>query len=146
MEDAVGRVSCVREFHLAFEQPAPPYPTPLDDDAVRLRMRLIREEYEEVMADCSKLLKAPDLPRKLDVMRALLKELADLRYVLEGTAVAMGMDIDGAYAEVHRSNMSKLGEDGKPIRRADGKALKGPNYSPADMTRFVPEIIEHEAT
>lgn len=136
-------MSAVREFHIAFEQPAPAFPTPLPDDDVRLRMRLIREEYEEVMADCSKLLKAKRMCDKIDHMRALLKELADLRYVVEGTAVALGMDIDGAFEEVHRSNMSKLDEEGRPVKDAGGKAMKGPNYSPADMTKFVPEVIEH---
>lgn len=143
-------MSVVREFHLAFDQPAPAYPTPPDEETAALRLRLIREEYEEVRQDFSALLAATRsgaaVDARLDIMRRLLKELADLRYVVEGTAVAMGMDIEGAYQEVHRSNMSKLGADGRPIRREDGKALKGPDYSPADMTRFVPEVIEHEAT
>lgn len=138
----------VREFHKAFDQPAPNFP-PLkpDADLVRLRMRLIREEYEEVMAELTKLTQphvARDPEAVMLVLSLLLKELADLRYVLEGAAVSFGLPIDAAYAEVHRSNMSKLGEDGKPIRRTDGKVLKGPNYSPADMTPFVPQIINHE--
>ena len=87
-----------------------------------------------------------------------LKEAADLVYVLVGGAVEdcemhalnvehvspivelvewIGMDFNGAFAEVHRSNMSKLGLDGKPCKRADGKILKGPNYSPANMEAFV---------
>lgn len=137
-------MSVVREFHLAFEQAAPGFPTPPDADTTRLRLRLIREEYEEVRSDFEALLKAERLPEQLDAMRRLLKELADLRYVVEGTAVAFGLDIEGAFLETHRSNMSKLGEDGKPVKREDGKVLKGPNYTPADMTLFVPEIIEHK--
>lgn len=135
-------MSVVREFHLAFEQAAPDFPTPPDADTTRLRLRLIREKYEEVRSDFEALLRADRLPEQLDAMRRLLKELADLRYVVEGTAVAFGLDIDGAFLETHRSNMSKLGEDGKPVKREDGKVLKGRNYTPADMTLFVPEIID----
>jgi predicted HAD superfamily Cof-like phosphohydrolase len=67
-----------------------------------------------------------------------LKEMADLIYVLLGTAVAMGMDIDTAFKRVHRSNMSKLGPDGKPVMRADGKVLKGPEYCLPYLTDCVP--------
>lgn len=85
-----------------------------------------------------------------------LKEAVDLVYVQVGGCVECGydfeeedvgvliyacfrleMDFNGAFAEVHRSNMSKLGLDGKPVLRADGKVLKGPNYSPANMEAFV---------
>ena len=54
--------------------------------------------------------------------------LTDILYVVYGAGHAFGIDLDECYAEVHRSNMSKLGEDGKPIYREDGKVLKGPNY------------------
>jgi predicted HAD superfamily Cof-like phosphohydrolase len=64
---------------------------------------------------------------------AIAKELADLVYVTYGTALVYNIDLDEALREVHKSNMSKLGEDGKPILRADGKVLKGPNYKPPDM-------------
>jgi predicted HAD superfamily Cof-like phosphohydrolase len=88
--------------------------------------------------------------------KEFLKELIDLVYVCVGSDVEYGtrdevatvglarwvatsfdMDFDGAFHEVHRSNMSKLGEDGQPIKREDGKVLKGPNYTPADMSAFV---------
>ena len=49
----------------------------------------------------------------------------------------MGMDVDGAFREVHRSNMSKLGEDRKPIKRSDGKILKGPHYQPPNLKPFI---------
>lgn len=61
------------------------------------------------------------------------KELADLLYVTYGSGDTMNLPMDEIYNEVHRSNMSKLGPDGKPIYRDDGKILKGPNYSPADI-------------
>jgi predicted HAD superfamily Cof-like phosphohydrolase len=138
-------VSRVREFHVAFGQPAPAAPplTP-SPDLVRLRMRLIREEYEEVMAELTKLMRAKSPDEAIQVYRDLLKELSDLRYVVEGCAVALGLPIEEAYAEVHRSNMSKLDTDGTPVVRSDGKALKGPLYTPADMQQFVPDITDHQ--
>lgn len=98
----------VTEFHRAFDQAVAQPPTA---SLIRLRERLITEELTE-----------------------LAKELADLVYVAYGTAVSFGIDLDAVIAEVHRSNMSKLGEDGKPLLRADGKALKPPGYVPPDLT------------
>ena len=63
-----------------------------------------------------------------------LKELADLIYVCYQYAENMGWFLDEALNRVHLSNMSKLGEDGKPIYREDGKVLKGPNYKPPDLS------------
>ena len=62
-----------------------------------------------------------------------LKELADLVYVCFQMAASQEWDLDEAMRRVHKSNMSKLGEDGKPIYRADGKVLKGPNYAPPNL-------------
>ena len=66
-----------------------------------------------------------------------LKELADLVYVCYQYAENMEWDLDEAMHRVHKSNMSKLGLDGKPIRRADGKVLKGPNYQPPNLSDLV---------
>ncbi|AGK86592.1 nucleotide pyrophosphohydrolase [Synechococcus phage S-CBP3] len=66
-----------------------------------------------------------------------LKELADLVYVCYQYAENLGWDLDEALNRVHQSNMSKLGEDGQPIRREDGKVLKGPNYKPPTLTDIV---------
>ena len=66
-----------------------------------------------------------------------LKELADLIYVCYQYAENMGWFLDEALDRVHLSNMSKLGEDGKPIYREDGKVLKGPNYKPPDLTDLI---------
>ena len=57
-----------------------------------------------------------------------LKELGDLVYVCYQYAVNMGWDLDRALDRIHASNLSKLGDDGQPIKREDGKVLKGPNY------------------
>lgn len=104
-------------------------------------MRLIDEEFKEVRIESAKLiarLRAGDganNDRIVEIMQALVKELCDLRYVVEGALVTCGVEPD-AYDEVHRSNMSKQG------RRADGKVLKGPNYSPPDPELMFPSIIE----
>ena len=66
-----------------------------------------------------------------------LKELADLVYVCYQYAENMNWFLDEALNRVHESNMSKLGEDGKPIYREDGKVLKGPNYKPPNLTDLI---------
>ena len=66
-----------------------------------------------------------------------LKELADLVYVCYQYAENLGWDLDEALDRVHKSNMTKLGSDGKPIYREDGKVLKGPNYTPPNLTDLV---------
>ena len=106
----------VREFHTKFGIPKA---HPSDIQSVNFRMRLIEEEFHEVMEA------GAELPN--DQLH-LLKELADLTYVIYGTAEAFGWNLDEAVKRVHESNMSKLGVDGKPIYRKDGKVLKGPNY------------------
>lgn len=117
----------VGEFHAAFGVEEPTTPTIPDVDTIRLRYKLIREEFHEVETelDCAK--------DGDDNLANLAKELADLLVVTYGTARTFGIDIDAVMREVHRSNMSKLGADGKPVRREDGKILKGDGYTPADV-------------
>lgn len=92
-------------------------------DKDMLRFNLLKEEYEEVLD--------ANTPAKL------LKELADTAYVVYGFAATFGWDLDEAFRRVHASNMSKLGPDGKPIYREDGKVLKGENYQEPDLTDLV---------
>ena len=66
-----------------------------------------------------------------------LKELADLVYVCYQYAENMGWVLDEAIHRVHQSNLSKLGEDGEPIYREDGKVLKGPNYAPPNLENLI---------
>ena len=66
-----------------------------------------------------------------------LKELADLVYVCFQYAENMEWDLETALNRVHESNLSKLGLDNKPIRRSDGKVMKGPNYFKPDLSKFV---------
>ena len=72
-----------------------------------------------------------------ETYEAELKELADLVYVCFQFAENMDWDLEEALDRVHKSNMSKLGLDGKPIRRQDGKVLKGPNYQPPNLSDLV---------
>lgn len=67
----------------------------------------------------------------------MLKELVDLLYVIHQMAACFDWDLQSAYNRVHASNLSKLGPDGKPIRRPDGKILKGPNYYEPNLTDLV---------
>lgn len=135
----------VKYFHQAFGLDAPKtIPLRPDPAVVRLRARLIREESMEVLSELETLATQKDPEALHAAFQRLLKELADLRYVTEGCAVTFALPLEEAYAEVHRSNMSKLGDDGKPIYREDGKVLKGPNYREADLARLMPPIIEHQ--
>lgn len=129
----------VREFHTAFDLPILDEPRIPKLKRVALRAALIEEEFKEVMAELAFIKSRPRVEQwksAADVYAAiarLAKELADLRYVVEGSALEFGIPFDAVYSEVHRSNMSKLGRDGKPVRRHDGKVLKGPDYTEADV-------------
>lgn len=118
----------LREFHRAYGLPAPTTPTAKQPDQVRkLRENLIEEEF----AEFKEALDSEDIEQ-------ICKEGIDLLYVVVGALVTYGVPIEAAFDEVQRSNMSKLGDDGKPIyREEDGKVLKGPNYSPADMRKVL---------
>ena len=90
-----------------------------------LQSDLINEETEEFREACDILVRHPhDIHNQIEV----LKELADIVFVCYQFAAAFGLDLDTAMQRVFESNMSKLGDDGKPIYREDGKVLKGPNY------------------
>jgi predicted HAD superfamily Cof-like phosphohydrolase len=132
----------VRDFHFAFNKaPDPSFPKLPEKNMAILRAKLIKEEFLEVMEELGITLnRSMDLEyiddKEKDLTK-IAKELSDLLYVVYGTAAAYGIPIDDVYREVHRSNMSKLGIDGKPIYREDGKVLKGPNYSPADISKIM---------
>jgi predicted HAD superfamily Cof-like phosphohydrolase len=95
-----------------------------DDKIVNLRLDLIDEECREL----KDAVEAKDIVEVADA-------LTDLLYVVYGAGHAFGINLDLAFNNVHASNMSKLGEDGKPIYREDGKVLKGPNYFPPKIKR-----------
>ena len=117
------------EWNRVFGLDHRPWPT-VDVPAaiVRLRSSLIREEHKEVQEELDLVLAGAGDPGRL------LKELADLQITIQGTADAFGLDLDAGVREVHRSNMSKVGPDGRTVRRADGKILKPAGYVPPDMS------------
>lgn len=125
-------VERVREFHTTFKQAQN---LDIEYSLMLLRMRLINEEYKEFTDECNIILDEwLEYGKITDELKAkLLKEMADLKYVINGLAVTFGLPLDEAEEEVHKSNMSKLGKDGLPIYREDGKVLKGPNYKEADI-------------
>lgn len=140
----------VKEFHEAFGAPVATRPGVPSPDRIKLRLKLIAEEFGE-------LLEAHGMrPGQVigDLMHAIdwftptvdLEEVADatfdLAYVVEGMNLEYGINSDIGLAEVHRSNMSKLGPDGKPIHREDGKVMKGPNFTPPDITQVLRDSAE----
>ncbi|MFF8449238.1 MazG nucleotide pyrophosphohydrolase domain-containing protein [Streptomyces leeuwenhoekii] len=112
----------VRAFHLAFGLDARSTPGEVPPELAAQRGRLLAEEAAEV-AEVS--VRGP--------LDRLAHELADVVYVAYGTALVHGIDLDAVIAEIHRSNMTKLGPDGQVARRADGKVLKGEHYRAPDV-------------
>jgi predicted HAD superfamily Cof-like phosphohydrolase len=112
----------VADWHRAFGLPVLDKPTFPSETRVGLRINLIAEEVSELFAA----LNDRDIVEVADA-------LADLLYVTYGMAHEFGIPIDEVFEEVQESNMSKLGEDGKPLYREDGKVMKGPNFRPPDI-------------
>ncbi len=129
---SVSREDSVREFHRAMGHPIDREP---DASIMRLRRILIREETDELSEELSRAAEQLANRGKIDdvTKQNILKEMADLQYVLSGLAVAFGLPIEAAFNRVHKSNMSKLGPNGLPLYRSDGKIQKGENYQPPDM-------------
>jgi len=122
-----NKIKAVQEFHEAFGLGFEKSPTTnLNAQKLQLRFDLMQEENEEYLEAA----KANDLVEVADA-------LGDMLYILCGTIIEHGMQhkIEEVFNEIQRSNMSKLGADGKPIYREDGKVMKGPNY-------FKPNIAE----
>ena len=97
-----------------------------DNKTMQLRYDLIKEELDEL----EEAMKTKDLKEIADA-------LTDILYVTYGAGCAYGIDLDKCFKEVQRANMSKLGEDGKPIYNDKGKVMKGPNYSEPNLKPFV---------
>jgi len=114
----------VEEFHRTFDILVHLSPTIVDERTRELRINLIQEEFEEL----KDALTHGDL-------KSISKEIADLLYVVYGTAVSYGIDMDPVFREVHRSNMSKVGG----YKREDGKWVKPATYSPACIEPILAE-------
>lgn len=122
------------EWHEAFDVPYMDEPVQFNDCDHAIRANLMNEEVEEWY-------KAADAGEPI-TNRA--KELADILYTVFGTIIHEGLQdqIEQVFDAVHQSNMSKLGADGKPVKRADGKVLKGPNYMEPDLSFLLKPLSE----
>jgi predicted HAD superfamily Cof-like phosphohydrolase len=117
----------VEDFHKKFDA-APP---PALAEGLTKRMAFLEEEVKEVKEAIAEVTNAT--PETLATAKAhVLKELIDVLYITYGTLNLLNVDVDAAFAEVHRSNMSKT-----PAGGATSKAIKGPEYTPAQMEQFV---------
>jgi predicted HAD superfamily Cof-like phosphohydrolase len=123
-QPALDPQSMVESFHRLFDILVQQTPGQVDERTRVLRERLIQEEFEELREAMAK--------RDLT---AIAKELADVLYVVYGTAVSYGIDMRPVFREVHRSNMSKIGG----YKREDGKWVKPPTYSPASVEPILAE-------
>jgi predicted HAD superfamily Cof-like phosphohydrolase len=121
--DCSDALFMVADFHSAFDLPMASQPTTSVPDELRqLRVDLLVEEVREFA-------EATDAK---DII-GLADALADILYVTYGAAVTYGIDLDAVVREVHRSNMSKLDENGQPVLREDGKVLKSARYTRPDV-------------
>ena len=138
----------VGDFHDAFDIPAPFALSELEPDREKMRLRIDLEEFLELVDACGMelfvhgqsvalencaFIPNGNTPNPVDIADAL----GDGIYVKYGHAIERGIPLDDVLREIHRSNMSKLGTDGKPILRDDGKVLKGPNYFPPDIAKVL---------
>ena len=122
-------IKAVTEFHNAFRLSVEHKPkSDISSEITELRYNLMKEENEEYL----QAVKSNDLIEIGDA-------LGDMLYILCGTIISHGFQdkIEAIFDEIQRSNMSKLGSDGKPIYREDGKVLKGPNYFKPDIEKIL---------
>lgn len=129
----------VRAFHLAFGIGVD---RPMSAELLAFRKKLIGEEVGELYAEidraCAEIENGGAVSR--ETLAAMMKELADVQYILSGMIVTFGLPADRVFDRVHESNMSKLGEDGKPVCREDGKVIKGPHYRPPCLDDLIEDI------
>ena len=116
----------VKKFMETFGQEVKSSPSFSSEKINKLRYNLIKEELDEFK-------EALDNNDLLEVADAL----TDLLYVTYGAGHAFGIDLDACFQEVQNSNMSKLGENGKPIFNDQGKVMKGPNYFKPDLSKYI---------
>ena len=116
----------VKTFMETFGQMVRTKPQFPDEKTMQLRYDLIKEELKEL-----------ELAMKTKNLKEIADALTDILYVTYGAGYAYGIDLDKCFKEVQRANMSKLGEDGKPIYNEKGKVMKGPNYIEPNLKQFV---------
>ena len=116
----------VKKFMDTFGQIVRAKPQFPDNKTMQLRFDLIKEELNEL-----------EHAMKTKNLKEIADALTDILYVTYGAGYAYGINLDECFKEVQRANMSKLGNDGKPIFNDKGKVMKGPNYSPPNLKKFV---------
>ena len=116
----------VGTFMKTFGQEVKNKPSFSNDKINKLRIDLIKEELEELT----------EAMQKKDLLE-VADALTDILYVTYGAGHAFGINLDKCFNEVQNSNMSKLGEDGKPIYNDSGKVMKGPNYFKPDFSKIL---------
>ena len=116
----------VGKFMETFGQEVKTKPEIPDAKTVELRIELISEELEELWDAC----------KDKDIV-SIADALTDILYVTYGAGHALGINLDKCFEEVQNSNMSKLGDDGKPIYNEHGKVMKGPSYFKPDLNKFI---------
>ncbi len=130
----------VAEFHSYYHVPILGSPDIPDQKRIDLRIELIREEFRELCFACGvdmyTYIGKVNKPHLVDVADAL----GDLLYVVFGSALEFGLDMEPIFDEIQRSNMSKLGDNGKPIYASNGKVLKGPHWFPPDIARIIAKM------
>ena len=140
----------VRKFHLAFQHPVRDHLTVGTLEERKLRVKLILEEALELAHACGLFVVVTDFHNN-EVQDVRVHEathlqpdivemadaLGDLDYVVQGSNLVFGIPSEYVFAEIQASNMSKLGEDGQPVKRDDGKVLKGPNYFKPNINKVL---------
>ena len=116
----------VKTFMETFGQMVRTKPQFPNEQTMQLRYDLIKEELNEL-----------EHAMKTKNLKEVADALTDILYVTYGAGYAYGIDLDNCFKEVQRANMSKLGEDGKPIYNEKGKVMKGPNYLEPNLKQFV---------
>ena len=116
----------VKTFMETFGQIVRTKPQFPDEKTMQLRYDLIKEELDEL-----------EIAMKSKNLKEIADALTDILYVTYGAGYAYGINLDKCFKEVQRANMSKLGNDGKPINNDKGKVMKGPNYLAPNLKQFV---------
>lgn len=133
-DDQLGMVA---EFCKRMEQPVSMgWRDAIGQGRLELGKRLMAEEFREVMEAVADVSMSPTDSNKIN----LIKELADLLYVVNWTAATIGIDMNSAFKLVHISNLSKLGLDDKPVKNTFGKVIKGPYYRPPDLSTIAAHV------
>ena len=127
------QIKYVEEFHRIYKLGNSEKPIgKLENQKENLRFELMKEENDEYLEAA----KNGDIVEVADA-------LGDMMYILCGTIIEHGMQhiIEEVFDEIHRSNLSKLDENGNPIYREDGKVIKGPNYFPPDIKKIIKKYL-----